>query len=74
MVDSGSLYDSSITGGRVGVLQFGYMSMIWAKLRVECKEHVNQALHFDGIDDFVTLDDLNTLSINERYVVICLIT
>ena len=66
MVDSGSLYDSTISGGRLGVLQFGDMSVIWSNLRAECLEHVNQALHFDGIDDYVTLDDIFTLQINER--------
>lgn len=67
MVDSGPLYDSTITGGRLGVLQFGDMSVIWSNLRAECLDHTNQALHFDGMDDYVTLDDIPTLLIDERY-------
>ncbi|XP_060555809.1 uncharacterized protein LOC132716530 [Ruditapes philippinarum] len=69
MVDSGSIYDSSISGGRLGVLQFGDMSVIWSNLRAECLDHINQALHFDGIDDFVTLDDVFTLQINQSFTV-----
>ncbi|XP_053385192.1 uncharacterized protein LOC123535922 isoform X1 [Mercenaria mercenaria] len=69
LVDSGPLYDSTISGGRLGVLQFGDMSVIWSNLRAECLDHTNQALHFDGIDDYVTLDDIPTLQINESFTV-----
>lgn len=66
MVDSGALYDSTITGGRLGVLQFGEMSVIWSNLRATCVDHTNQALYFDGADDYVTLDDMSTLQITDR--------
>lgn len=66
MVDSGDIYDGTISGGRVGVLQFGEFPVIWSNLRVECQDHINLALHFDGIDDYVTLDDVITMGVNER--------
>lgn len=69
MVDSGALYDSTISGGRLGVLQFGEQSNIWSNLRAKCLDHINQALHFDGIDDYVTLDDIPTLLIEESFTV-----
>ena len=68
MVDSGALYDGSITGGRVGVVQFGNFPVIYSNLRVECQDHINMALHFDGIDDFVTLESVAEMEVEERYV------
>lgn len=66
MLDSGDIYDGAISGGRVGVLQFGAFPVIWSNLRVDCLDHINMALHFDGIDDFITLDDVETMKANER--------
>lgn len=66
LVDSGDLYDGTITGGKVGVFQFGEFPMIWSNLRVDCLEHTNHGLHFDGVDDFVQLDDAITIGLNYR--------
>ena len=69
MVDSGALYDSTISGGRVGVFQFGAFPVIWAYLKVSCLEHLNQGLYLDGVDDYIELDDIPTLEMEERYEV-----
>ena len=42
--------------------------MIWSYLRVDCLEHWNQGLYLDGKDDFILLDDILTLKMEERYV------
>ena len=68
MVDSGDLYDGTISGGRLGVLHFGGFPMIWSNLQVDCLDHLNLALHFDGIDDYVELDDVITMRVHERYL------
>lgn len=67
MTDSGAVYDGAISGGRVGILQFGFFPVIYANLRVECREHVNMALAFDGIDDYVTLGDLTAMNMDVRW-------
>ncbi|XP_052268572.1 cartilage oligomeric matrix protein-like [Dreissena polymorpha] len=69
MVDSGALYDGSITGGRVGMVQFGNFPVIYSNLRVECQDHINMALHFDGIDDFVTLGSVTALKVAESFTI-----
>ena len=67
MVDSGSVHDSTVRGGRVGVFQFGEFPVIWAYLKVDCLEHWNQGLYLDGKDDYVLLDDILALKMEERY-------
>ena len=65
-MDSGAIYDMTITGGRVGVFQFGDFPVIFSNLKVFCLEHTNQALYLDGVDDYITLDDVTTLEMEER--------
>lgn len=67
LVHSGDIYDATITGGRLGVFQFGEYPMIWSYLRVDCLEHTNHGLHFDGVDDYVHLDDAVTIGLENRY-------
>ncbi|XP_052773067.1 uncharacterized protein LOC128211948 isoform X3 [Mya arenaria] len=67
LVDSGDLYDSAITAGRVGVLQFGEFPVTWSNLRVNCLGHTNQALYFDGVDDNVMLDDAVALGLEYSF-------
>lgn len=67
MVDSGSVHDSTIRGGRVGVFQFGEFPVIWAYLKVDCLEHWNQGLYLDGKDDYVLLDDILALKMEESF-------
>ena len=70
LVDSGPVHDSTIRGGKVGVFQFGPFQMIWSYLKVNCLEHWNQGLYLDGKDDFILLDDIPTLKMEERYGII----
>ena len=65
MVD-GSVHDATIRGGRVGVFQFGQFPMIWSYLQVHCLAHENHGLYLDGKDNFVTLDDVLALKMDER--------
>ncbi|KAL3841479.1 hypothetical protein ACJMK2_019620 [Sinanodonta woodiana] len=67
MTDSGAIYDSTITGGRVGVFQQGTFSTLWSYLQVECLEHTELALYFDGTDDFVTLGSLSDLKMTGSF-------
>ncbi|KAK3592562.1 hypothetical protein CHS0354_000890 [Potamilus streckersoni] len=67
MTDSGAIYDSTITGGRVGVFQYGNFSTLWSYLQVECLEHRDTALYFDGKDDYVALGSLNDLKITGSF-------
>ena len=66
ILDTGAIYNSAISGGRVGVFQFGDFPVTWSYLKVTCLEHHNQGLYFDGIDDYVELDDIPTLEMEER--------
>ena len=66
LLDSGILYDSTIAGGRVGVFQFGAFPVTWTNLKVDCLEHLNQGLYLDGADDYIQLDDIPTLEMEER--------
>ena len=38
IIDSEPIYDTTITGGRVGMLVFAQPGAIFSKLRYECKE------------------------------------
>ena len=71
IVDSGDLYDPTISGGRVGVFQFGEFPVIWSYLKVLCQEHLNQGLYLDGVDDYVELDNIPTLKMEDRLVNEC---
>lgn len=51
----------------MGVFQFGEFPMIWSHLRVDCLEHTNQGLHFDGVDDYVELNDAIAIGLTNRY-------
>ncbi|CAC5415336.1 THBS2S [Mytilus coruscus] len=52
LADSGDIYDTSITGGRVGVYQFGQESVLWSDLKVQCLPRENKALNFIAINSF----------------------
>lgn len=67
LVDSGYIYDTSITGGRVGVYQFGQQTL-WSNLKVQCLERQIKAMYFDGVDDYITLTNISTLNIYKRFV------
>jgi hypothetical protein len=67
LVDSGYIYDTSITDGRVGVYQFGQQTL-WSNMKVHCLERQNKAMYFNGVDDYVTLTNISALSIYKRFV------
>ena len=52
----------------MGVFQFGEFSVIWSYLKVLCQEHLNQGLYLDGVDDYVELDNIPTLKMEDRLV------
>ena len=52
----------------MGVFQFGEFPVIWSYLKVLCQEHLNQALYLDGVDDYVELDNIPTLKMEDRLV------
>ena len=62
VVDSGSLYNSRITGGRLGVFQFGAFSTIWSNLKVTCLGHTNKAMYFDGNGTYLELSTVKELA------------
>lgn len=70
ITDSGDVYDTTIGGGRVGLLTFHQDFGIWSNLRAQCAETVNRALEFDGNDDYVDIGTLeeSQLDLVERLV------
>lgn len=73
ITDSGDIYDTSIGGGRVGLLTFQQDFGIWSNLRVQCAETVNRALVFDGVSDYVEIGmtSESELDLLERLVCLC---
>jgi len=65
--DSGYIYDTAINGGRLGFYTYGQHEVIWSNVKAKCKDRVNQALLFDGIDDYVTLPTIQILNITESF-------
>ena len=68
LVDSGDLYDTTLNGGRLGVFVFGQPYAQWSNLIARCIDRQNEALHFDGTNDYVQLvtDSITTLFLNDR--------
>ena len=67
IVDSGQIQDGTITGGRVGVIQYGRFSSIWSNLNVECLMETNKALTFNGLSDYIELTTFpNLVDVNEH--------
>ncbi|CAG2227703.1 THBS2S [Mytilus edulis] len=69
LADSGDIYDTSITGGRVGVYQFGQESVLWSDLKVQCIPRDNKALYLDGVDDYIVLTNITRLDIYQSFSV-----
>ncbi|XP_052242642.1 uncharacterized protein LOC127852727 [Dreissena polymorpha] len=67
--DSGALYNNAITGGRLGVFQFGEFPMIWSNLRADCLEHTNQGLYMNGMENYVELNDAITLGLDDSFTI-----
>lgn len=66
-VDSGYIYDTAINGGRLGFYTYGQHEVIWSNVKARCKDRSNQALLFDGTNDYVSLPTIQTLGITESF-------
>ena len=38
LTDSGDIYDTTLTGGRLGMIVFGQQDVIWSRLEVKCSD------------------------------------
>ncbi|KAK2177981.1 hypothetical protein NP493_567g04003 [Ridgeia piscesae] len=63
LMDTGDLYDTTIGGGRLGVFVFNQTKVSWSNLVARCVERENEALSFDGSQDYVQLADVETLQV-----------
>ena len=66
MVDSGFIYDTTISGGRTGIFVHAQPGAIFSNLKYECLDRVNEALQFDGVDDYLVTSDVVTLEMKYR--------
>ena len=70
LVDSGDIYDTTLNGGRLGVFVFGQSDAQWSNLIARCIDRQNEALEFDGTNDYVQLitNSVTALLLNDRCV------
>lgn len=64
ITDSGDVYDTSISGGRVGLFTFQQDFGIWSNLRAQCAETINFALEFNGVNDYVQIGSIQQTRID----------
>lgn len=69
LTDSGNIYNTVLTGGRLGMFVFGQHDVIWSRLEARCSDRINQALMFDGVDDHVTLPSIHTLGLTDSFTI-----
>jgi len=69
LTDSGNIYNTVLTGGRLGMFVFGQHDVIWSRLEVRCSDRVNQALMFDGVDDHVSLPSIHNLGLTDSFTI-----
>ena len=69
LIDSGDQYDTTLSGGRVGVFVFDQEAPSFSNIIYRCASRENYALRLDGADDFVTLDTVSDRSANGRYAI-----
>ncbi|XP_033105232.1 uncharacterized protein LOC117107633 [Anneissia japonica] len=67
LTDSGDIYDTTYAGGRVGVMVYAQPDVIFSKLSFKCTDRINQALYFDGVDDYVILNNITNLGISGSF-------
>lgn len=72
-MNSGDIYDSSITGGRLGVFVFEQPKVQWSYLVAKCMDNQNEALYLDGVDDYVEISNITALGLEERFRVFSLL-
>uniref|UniRef100_K1P9Z2 Thrombospondin-4 n=1 Tax=Magallana gigas TaxID=29159 RepID=K1P9Z2_MAGGI len=66
IADSGTLYDVSIPGGRIGVFAYNQTGVIWSDMRFECKDRTNKALSLDG-STYGTIGNMTGLRIEKSF-------
>ncbi|XP_068721591.1 uncharacterized protein [Montipora capricornis] len=69
LTDSGNVYNTLLSGGRLGMIVYGQHDVIWSRLEVRCFDRVNQALMFDGVDDHVTLPTIQKLGLTDSFTI-----
>ncbi|XP_074618758.1 uncharacterized protein LOC141877629 isoform X2 [Acropora palmata] len=69
LTDSGNIYNTLLTGGRLGMIVYGQHDVIWSRLEARCFDRVNQALMFDGLDDHVTLASIHDLALTGSFTI-----
>nr|XP_054757339.1 uncharacterized protein LOC129263455 [Lytechinus pictus] len=67
LTDSGDLYDTTFLGGRLGVFVYDQPDVTFSHMKYECADRLNQALQFDGDDDYVILPGIQSLDIDESF-------
>ena len=66
LMDSGDLYDTTISGGRLGVFVFNQTRVMWSNLVARSIGRENEALSFDGSEGYVELANIETLQVKRR--------
>ena len=66
IMNSGDIYDFTITGGRLGVFVFEQPSVQWSYLVARCVDMENEALYLDGVGDYIEMSNVTALGLEER--------
>ncbi|XP_028399982.1 uncharacterized protein LOC114523303 [Dendronephthya gigantea] len=69
IADSGDIYDTTITGGRLGVIVYGQKDVVWSRLQANCQDRENHALKFDGVGDYVSLPSAKELQLTDSFTI-----
>ncbi|ELU16244.1 hypothetical protein CAPTEDRAFT_153142 [Capitella teleta] len=67
IMNSGDLFDFSITGGRLGLFVFGQPNVQWSNIVARCVDNQNEALYLDGIEDYVQISNISSLQLLESF-------
>lgn len=68
ITDSGYIYETLITGGKLGVYTHGQWDTIWSRLEATCLQSLNKALLFDGNNSCAVLPTLKSLNIVSSFI------
>ena len=67
IIDSGELWDTTISGGRLGVMTFGIGQTSFSNLVARCVDQESLALYLNGTGEYVEIGDITTRQMEERY-------